>query len=86
MGQPGRQLIVLDGYGQEALNPEVRSTIEFLASKVISGMYRKKIRLVLLDYPHPLPGVGPLDLSAEQLHRRATWDTADLLPCLGEWN
>jgi hypothetical protein len=48
-------ILVLDGFGQGRLDGEVHETIQSLAYKVTVGQYRRRIRLVLLDYPHPLP-------------------------------
>ena len=86
MGQPGRWLILLDGFGQNGLNPEVRETIEALAVMVPSGQYRRRVRLVLLDYPHPLPGVTPADVLEEILKPAAEVAQADLRPCLVDWD
>jgi hypothetical protein len=86
MGQPGRWLILLDGFGQEGLNPEVRETIQALAVMVPSGQYRRRVRLVLLDYPHPLPGITPADVLEEVLRPAAEVAKADLTACLVDWD
>jgi hypothetical protein len=86
MGQPGRWLILLDGFGQNGLNTEVRETIEALAKMVPSGQYRRHVRLVLLDYPHPLPGVTPADVLDEVLMPAAELAREDLTPCLVDWD
>jgi hypothetical protein len=86
MGQPGRWLILLDGFGQDGLNPEVRETIEELAAMVPTGQYRRRVRLVLLDYPHPLPGITPADVLEEILRPAAEVAKNELTDCLREWD
>jgi hypothetical protein len=86
VSRPGRWLIVLDGFGQKGLNQEVRETIEALAVMVPSGQYRPRVRLVLLDYPHQLPGITPADVLKEVLKSAATVARADLTPCLVDWD
>jgi hypothetical protein len=84
--RPGCWLVVLDGFGQKELNPEVRATIQELAVRVPTGQYRLRIRLVLLDYPQPLPNVSPADVLEEDLPLSATIVRADLEPCLQAWD
>jgi hypothetical protein len=86
MGQPGRWLILLDGFGQNGLNPEVRETIEALAVMVPFGQHRRRVRLVLLDYPNPLPGITPADVLEEVLKPAAEVAQTDLTPCLVDWD
>ena len=86
MKRPGRWLVVLDGFGQKELNPEVRETIEALAVRVPVGQHRRRIRLILLDYPQPLPGVSPADVLEEVLPLAAGIVRADLEPCLEGWD
>ena len=82
----GRTFLVLDGFGEQDLHPEVRQTIERLAALVPSGQHRSRIRLVLVDYPHELPGTSPADFVDEPLRPASTVDSGDLLPCLTDWN
>jgi hypothetical protein len=84
--RPGCWLVVLDGFGQNELNPEVRATIEELAVRVPTGQYRLRIRLVLLDYPQLLPNVSPADILEESLPLSDTIARADLGPCLEAWD
>jgi hypothetical protein len=86
MSRPGRWLLVLDGFGDRGLHPEVRQTIEALAAAVPSGQYRLRIRLVLLDYPHPLPGTTPADILEDALSPAAQIGVADVGPCLADWD
>jgi hypothetical protein len=86
MSRPGRWLIVLDGFGQKELNQEVRETIEALAVMVPSGQYRRRVRLVLLDYRHQLPGITPADVLKEVLKPATKVAPADLTPCLVDWD
>lgn len=82
----GLWLVVLDGFGQRPLNDEVRQTIEDLAYRVTVGQHRRRVRLVLLDYPHLLPNVSPADLLEEILQPAAAICQADLVPCLAAWD
>jgi hypothetical protein len=84
--RPGCWLVVLDGFGQKELNPEVRATIEELAVRVPTGQYRLRIRLVLLDYPQELPNVSPADMLVEDLPLSDSIVRADLEPCLEAWD
>lgn len=86
MGRAGRWLFVLDGFGQNELNPEVRQTIQALAAAVPTGQYRLRARLVLIDYPHPLPNITPADVLEEKLHPPDRIDEAELTPCLVDWD
>lgn len=82
----GLWLVVLDGFGQRPLGDGVAETIEKLAELVTIGQYRRRIRLVLLDYPHELPEVSPADVLEEALLPAAGICRADLEPCLAAWD
>jgi hypothetical protein len=86
MRQPGLWLVLLDGFGQDGLNSEVREMIEEFAALIPTGQYRRRVRLVLLDYPHPLPGITPADVLEEILKPAAEVDQADLRDCLLDWD
>src|SRR5439155_15500972 len=86
MAQEGQWIIVLDGFGQAGLNPEVRLTIEALASMIPKGQFRKRVRMVLLDYPHTLPSVTASDFLEEVLPPAATVRREDLEPCIRDWD
>jgi len=79
-------VFVLDGFGQPQLHPEVHGTIQSLAYHVTTAQFRRRIRLVLLDYPHPLPKVSPADILTETLPPAANICRADLMPCLESWD
>lgn len=86
MSRPGRWLLVLDGFGDKGLHPEVRETIEALAASVPSGQYRLRIRLVLLDYPYALPGTTPSDILEDALTPAAQIGASDIGQCLADWD
>jgi hypothetical protein len=86
MSHPGRWLLVMDGFGQAGLLAEVRETIESLAAMVPTGQYRRRIRLVLLDYPHQLPGTPQADLLEETITPAAQVGVEDIRLCLAAWN
>jgi hypothetical protein len=85
IGQPGRWLIVLDGFGQE-LKDETRLTIEALAAAVPTGQYRKRVRLVLVDYGRELPGVTLADTLEETLEPVTALAPVHVQACLEEMN
>ena len=82
----GLWLVVLDGFGQRPLDGEVIATIEELARRVPTAQYRNWVRLLLLDYPHPLPGVSSVDMAEESLPSAADICLDDLMPCLEAWD
>lgn len=86
MDNDGLWLVVLDGFGQRPLTDEVCETVEELAYRVTIGQHRKRIRLVLLDYPHKLPNVSAADILEEKLLPAATISKTDLMPCLEAWD
>ena len=98
---PGpRWLLVLDGFGQDGVAPEVHETIQRLARQVATvPLYRNRIRLVLLGYPPVVPGLPVTDLLTAKLPgvTQASLLTEtpapaagiaerDLLPCLEAWD
>jgi hypothetical protein len=82
----GFWIVVLDGFGQRPINDEVRQTVEDLAFRIPDGQHRQRIRLVLIDYQHPLPNVDAADILEETLLAAASICQADLLPCLRTWD
>lgn len=86
MSKPGRWIIVLDGFGQDDLNPDVRTTIEALAFMIPGGQYRQRVRLVLLDYAADLPSVSAADILEERLEPSTALTGTDLEPCILEWD
>src|SRR5262249_45825251 len=46
--------IVLTGFGYDELNEWTRSFLSTLASKLTAGIYRQKVKLILLHYPTQL--------------------------------
>ena len=94
-----RWVLVLDGFGQPGVADEVHETVRLLAHRVTMVSYRKRMRLVLLDYPpdfpgplpvadlaEKLPGVKLADLLTETLPTASGICKDDLLPCLRAWN
>jgi hypothetical protein len=82
----GKWIIVLDGFGQEGLKPEVRAFIESLASLLQRIEYKLRIRLVLVDYPHKLPQLTPLEIIEDQVQPPEQVTSSDLEPCIREWD
>jgi hypothetical protein len=86
MQNDGLWLVLLDGFGQRPLNEEVRLAVEALAQRVTVGQFRRRIRLVLLGYPHPLPQVDSVEILNEELPPATDVRPADLRPCLIAWD
>jgi len=86
MQNGGLWLVLFDGFGQRPLNEEVRLAVEALAQRVTSGQFRRRIRLVLLGYPHALPQVESVEILSEELLPAASVCPADLRPCLTAWD
>jgi hypothetical protein len=86
MAIAGRWFIVLDGFGQENLHSETRDTVEFLAANLPIGQYRRRLRLVLIDYPQTLPEpVSDADLLEDTVRPAASVDAKDLEPVVTAW-
>jgi len=86
MAKSGTWFIVLDGFGQRPLNPDVAQMIDILASMLSGARYRLKIRLVLIDYPDSLSEVPRADILEEVLCRPDQIRQEDLAPCIKEWD
>jgi hypothetical protein len=86
MGRSGRWILVLDGFGQDGLHPDTRQTIEALAALIPTGEYRRRVRLVLVDYSAMLPSVGAADMLEEVLQPSTNLTEDDLEPCIHEWD
>jgi hypothetical protein len=43
--------IVLDGFGMDGVDPWCRAFISRLASKMTGGVYKTRLRLILINYP-----------------------------------
>jgi hypothetical protein len=50
-----RWWLVFDGFDGTEVATGARSFIESLAQRIATGPARKRFRLILLQYPHPLP-------------------------------
>ena len=85
MERPGRWVVVLDGFGQE-LQDETRLTIEALAAMVPTGQYRRRVRLVLVDYHPELPAVTLADTLEESLAPVTAITASHVQACLDELN
>lgn len=62
-----RWWLVFDQFDGEPLEPAAQSFIESLAERIATGPARKRFRLVLLQYPHPLPPSLRRDVIQEKL-------------------
>jgi hypothetical protein len=48
---PGKWIYILDGFSQKDLQAETRALVDALALDISGGVYRRRLRLVLIDYP-----------------------------------
>lgn len=78
-GSPNRWILVLDGFGQPDVNPDVVEAIKALAELTPYPVVRHKVRLVLLDFDEPLPG-DPALCVEELLTPSTAISAADLEP------
>lgn len=84
--QLGLWIFVLDGFGQADLQPEVKELIQLLAEKCCTTPeYRRKMRLVLVNYTDPLKRLLPAAIASEQIPIPAV-GKRDLIDCLVQLN
>lgn len=80
---PGRWIYVLDGFNQANLQEETRQLIETLAQQIANpGDYRKRMRLVLVDYDSRLPSVQAGALMSENVPPATALSPKALADCL----
>ena len=80
---PGRWIWVLDGFNQRDLHPQTRELLQGLAKEIAgAGEYRKRIRLVLIDYTVPLPSVHAGTILDETVPDAATVTDDHIAACL----
>jgi hypothetical protein len=82
---PGRWIYVLDGFNQTNLQEETRQLVEALAQQIAGpGEFRKRMRLVLIDYEAKLPSVHLGTLLDDHVPAPATLTANDIAVCLAE--
>jgi hypothetical protein len=54
---PGKWIYILDGFSQQDLQAETRALIDTLAFEITGGVYRKRMRLVLIDHSRAIAQV-----------------------------
>ena len=80
---PGRWIYVLDGFNQRDLQSETRQLVETLAQQIANpGDYRKRMRLVLVDFDTPLPSVQVGAAMNESVPPASTLTPHALADCL----
>lgn len=82
MKQAGMWIFVLDGFGQNYVKPEVKELVQLLAKWISTGEYRKRLRLVLIDYIEPIPQPLPAEIMEEVTPLAESLGTQDLVQCL----
>lgn len=78
----GRWIFLLEGFDQRDVHPEVRELIQLLAQSVCDGDHRKRMRVVLIDYPADLPSVLPADILVDELKAPSELGTDVVVRCL----
>lgn len=83
MKQPGKWIFVIERAAQPFLKPEVTQFIHLFAKAACTGEYRKKIRLVLVDYVQTIPGILPADTMEEAIPpAEASASRTEIINCL----
>lgn len=83
--QPGLWIFVLDGFGQADLQPQVQELVRLLTVKCTSPEYRRKMRLVLVNYTVSLEDVLPAAIVNENIPLPSV-SRQDLINCLLQLN
>jgi hypothetical protein len=86
VARPGLWVFVLDGFGQQGVKRDVCDMIEQLAALIQGGQYRRRTRLILVDYPADLPQVTPATVLTETLVLSDALTHNDLIPCIAASN
>jgi hypothetical protein len=80
---PGRWIYVLDGFNQPNLQSETRQLVETLAQQIANpGDFRKRMRMVLVDFNARLPSVQVGAVMNEIVPPAATLTPQALADCL----
>jgi hypothetical protein len=82
----GLWVLVLDGFGNENVSLEVRQLVEALSAQVLAPEIAKRVRLMLIDYDHPLPGHLGAKLIDDKLLDPMTIGETDVYECLVAYN
>jgi hypothetical protein len=83
--QPGIWLFVLDGFGQEDVHPDLKDLIEILAAKCITPEYRRKMRLILVNFDAEFEGILPAAIADDDIPLPSV-TRSDLVDCLTQLN
>jgi hypothetical protein len=83
--QSGLWIFVLDGFGQADLQPQLKELLQLLAEKSTNVEYRRKMRLVFVDYSEPFQGVLPAAIASEEIPLPSV-DAQNLVDCLTQLN
>jgi len=80
---PGRWIYVLDGFDQIDLQEETRQLVQALAQQIGGvGEFRKRMRLILIDYEANLPSVHLGALLKDHVPAPSTVTSNDIAACL----
>jgi hypothetical protein len=82
IGTPGKWIYVLDGFNQPDVQTETRALVQALAVDIAGGEFRRRIRLVLIDYPSALPSVQPAKILREDVPAAMAVGEDDIVACL----
>jgi hypothetical protein len=79
---PGKWVYLLDGFGDKNLPAETCELVQALAAGITIGDFRRRFRLVLVDYAAPLPSVHPAKELRDNVPAATAITAADLVACL----
>lgn len=83
INSPGRWIYVLDGFNQPHIKKQTRELVQaFAASIAGTGTFRKRMRLVLVDYPTSLPRVQLGTVLDDTVPEVAELTVAEVEACL----
>ena len=85
----GVWVLVLDGFGQKDVQPEVRQLVQNLATQILAPEIAKRVRLVLIDYEYDDDGHTNnwrAKMLEDKLPNPAALTHADLMTCLAAHN
>jgi hypothetical protein len=83
--QLGLWIFVLDGFEQTDLQPQIKELIRLLAEKCTIPEYRRKVRLVLINYSEPFERLLPAAIAKEEILIPSV-NRQDLIDCLTQLN
>jgi hypothetical protein len=79
---PGKWIYILDGFSQQDLQAETRALIDTLAFEITGGVYRKRMRLVLIDHSLTITQVQRAQILRDDVPAATAVAEAEIKDCL----